>query len=99
MFFFLVCPILILHIPKTNRAEASARQYRDRAQVKITSDRTVKKLKTKVKNLENKDESVQQFRHETNRTLDTLKNVYGELSILKKENEELSGRVDTANQR
>ena len=83
------------------RAEASKRRYRESAEAekdakqevtltKATVARNAKKLKL----LEAKEDTVQNYRHDTNRALMELEGAYAHTRQLEKKNEILTKKLD-----
>ena len=90
----------------SNRLEDSQRQYRASAAANVdltTTNRSlvqqITSLERKASALQDKQESVQQYRHETNRTLGRLEGAYAECSALEKVNEELRSALQSAERR
>ena len=86
------------------RAEANKRRYRESAEAKKQAKQEVTLTKAaftrnakKLKLLEVKEDTVQNYRHDTNRALMELEGAYAHARQLEKKNETLTKKLDGVN--
>ena len=98
--------LFILLYITVNRAEQAARQYRAEAGAKVATTVKMGETKAKMQKLQStlrthqkKETSLQQLRHEANRTTAKLDKAFAEIRALEKANKALRKEAETCKKR